>query len=67
MVAANPRPVVIPCMGVSGPHQIASLEARSWWFYPAGNRAIQGALVTREGQQRVYMVTEARQTLVAKG
>ena len=28
------------------------------WYYPKGHRALQGALVTREGEQRVYMVVE---------
>ncbi|HKQ24733.1 MAG TPA: hypothetical protein VJT81_09865 [Burkholderiales bacterium] len=53
----NPRPVVIPCIGFQ-----VRTHTQGWtddsWFYPEGDRAIQGALVTREGGQRVYMVTE---------
>jgi hypothetical protein len=53
----NPRPVVVPCIAfrVRG-------FAIGWrgdqWHYPAETRALQGALCTREKEQRVYLVTE---------
>lgn len=52
----NPRPVVIPCV---------SFRIRSFEFGSRGDhwcnleefKAIQGALCTREGEQRIYLVT----------
>lgn len=53
----NPRPVVIPVMG----YQMRT-NWKGWkddqWYYPMDSQAIQGALVTREGEQRVYMVVQ---------
>lgn len=53
----HPRPVVIPCMGYQVRTNWLGWKDDSW-YYPESDRALQGALVTRESEQRVYMVVQ---------
>lgn len=52
----NPRPVVVPCdaFRIRGGKGFWRGDN---WYRPDATQAIQGALCTREGEQRVYIVT----------